>query len=203
MCGINGITAPHADDRVVLMNKVTERRGPEGSHVWSDDKITLGHNLLATMGVVENSKQPMRYEGSAIVFNGAIFNWRQLDEWNSSVDTQVLLKGLHHYGLSFLDKCEGMWAFAWYKDNKLVLCRDRFGVKPLLYKQTQEGLIFSSSPHALENTNNKLDLFAHTLERYPLKLVRMDFGKPLTLIHKLQPSFNLLGNKSFSRSLLK
>ena len=113
MCGINGITVPRAEERVKAMNLVTQRRGPEGSNVWSNDKVTFGHNLLATMGQIEASTQPIQYLNSSLVFNGAIFNWEELDEWKSKVDTEVLIKGLHHYGLNFLDKCEGMWAFAW------------------------------------------------------------------------------------------
>ena len=167
MCAINGITVAGATDRVAKMNSITERRGPEGSTIWSNDKITLGHNLLATMGEVKDreSAQPMHHEDSSIVFNGAIFNWKQLDEWDSEVDTQVLLKGLHTYGIDFLDKCEGMWAFAWCKGDELVLCRDRFGIKPLMYRFTDEGLIFSSSPHALENKPNVLDQFADSMYR--------------------------------------
>jgi asparagine synthase (glutamine-hydrolysing) len=98
MCAINGITAPNAIKRVAKMNSLTERRGPEGSSVWSNDRVTLGHNRLATMGRIENSTQPLHYINSSIVFNGAIFNWKEIDEWNSNVDTEVLLKGLHHYG---------------------------------------------------------------------------------------------------------
>ncbi|MBC8416960.1 hypothetical protein H8E06_01360 [bacterium] len=201
MCAINGITAPAAIRRVEKMNSITARRGPEGSHIWSDGKITLGHNLLATMGQLSTSKQPMHYKESSIVFNGAIFNWKDIDEWDSQVDTQVLLKGLHEYGINFLDKCEGMWAFAWYKDNELVLCRDRFGIKPLLYRTTEEGLIFSSSPHALESKDNVLDTFAFSMYR--------DYGYVpgyLTLlkdVHKLVPgeviTYNF-NNKKIAKS---
>ena len=64
-----------------------------------------------------------------------------------------------------VDFLEGMWAFAWQKDDILVLCRDSFGVKPLMYRHTDGGLIFSSSPHALENSNNRLNLFAFGMFR--------------------------------------
>ena len=205
MCGINGITVPKAEERVKAMNLVTQRRGPEGSNVWSNDKVTFGHNLLATMGQIEDSTQPIHYLDSSLVFNGAIFNWKELDEWQSKVDTEVLIKGLHHYGIDFLDKCEGMWAFAWQKDDNLVLCRDPFGIKPLMYRETNEGIIFSSSPHALENSNNKLNLFAFGMFR--------DFGYvpgPMTLIDgifKLVPGEVLIYDhntkKSTSKSLWK
>lgn len=205
MCGINGITVPNAEERVKAMNLVTHNRGPEGSKVWSNRQVTFGHNLLATMGDQQHSTQPISYSDSALVFNGAIFNWKELNEWGCKVDSEVLLLGLHHYGLNFLDKCEGMWAFAWQKDDILVLCRDSFGVKPLMYRHTDEGLIFSSSPHALENSNNRLNLFAFGMFR--------DFGYvpgPMTLIDgvfKLVPGeiliYNFNTKKTTSKSLWK
>ena len=205
MCGINGITVPNAEERVKAMNLVTQNRGPEGSKVWGNKKVTFGHNLLATMGKAEEAAQPIVYLDSVLVFNGAIFNWKELDEWNCKVDSEVLLLGLHHYGLNFLDKCEGMWAFAWQKGDILVLCRDSFGIKPLMYRETDEGIIFSSSAHALENSNNKLNLFAFGMFR--------DFGYvpgPMTLIDgifKLVPGeiliYNFNTKKSTSKSLWK
>lgn len=165
MCGINGITLPNQVDRVNKMLDVTARRGPDGRDVYTNKHITFGHNLLAIFDKPENSKQPYVDGDFVMVFNGAIYNYKELDEWNcrTNTDTEVLAKGLQKYGVKFLERCEGMWAVAWYKDGVTTICRDHFGVKPLFYRKTNDGLIFSSSIHALENKNNKLDIYAFSL----------------------------------------
>ncbi len=165
MCGINGITQPNQLDRVNSMLDITARRGPDGRDIYSNKHITFGHNLLAIFDKPENSKQPYVDGDFVMVFNGAIYNYKELDEWKckTNTDTEVLAKGLQKYGVKFLERCEGMWAVAWYKDGVTTICRDHFGVKPLYYRKTHEGLIFSSSIHALENTNNKLDIYAFSL----------------------------------------
>ena len=165
MCGINGITRANQFDRIEKMMSYTYRRGPDGKDVYSNNDITFGHNLLAIFADVESSKQPYLYKDSVLVFNGAIFNYKELDEWNcqSGTDTEVLIKGLYHYGIEFMNKCEGMWAFGFYKNGTTTICRDFFGIKPLYYRHSGEELIFSSSIHALEVKNKKLDLFALSL----------------------------------------
>lgn len=166
MCGINGITQPNQIDRVNKMLDTTARRGPDGRDVYTNKDITFGHNLLAIFDKPENSIQPYVDGDFVMVFNGAIYNYKELDEWNcrTNTDTEVLAKGLQKYGVKFLEYCEGMWAVAWYKNGVTTICRDHFGVKPLYYKTTKEdGLIFSSSIHALENKENKLDMYAFTL----------------------------------------
>ncbi len=205
MCGINGITRGGEKEKVANMNKHTKRRGPEGSYVWSNGVVTLGHNLLSTMGSPNLSQQPMLYKESAIIFNGAIFNWKQIDEWNCSVDTELLIKGLYYYGLDFLDRCEGMWAFAWYKNKNIVLCRDRFGIKPLFYRAIKGDIIFSSSPHAL-------DINSYRLNKFGFGLLRQFGYVPgyLTIlegVYKLVPgeiiNYNLTTHKSSTSSLWK
>ena len=167
MCGINGITQGHQTDRITKMMEYTKRRGPDGSSTYTDDRITLGHNLLAIYAKPEDSKQPFILRDSVLVFNGAIYNYKELDEWNcqSNTDTEVLAHGLEKYGMEFLKRCNGMWAFAWYdkKDGKTYLCRDHFGVKPIYYKRIKTGLMFSSSWRALENKNNYLNMFSYSM----------------------------------------
>lgn len=165
MCGINGITSPNQESRIEKMMEFTYKRGPDGSDVYSDKHVTFGHNLLAVFSDVDNSKQPYTYKDSVLVFNGAIFNYKELDEWNcqSGTDTEVLIKGLYHYGIAFMERCEGMWAFGFHKDGVTTICRDHFGIKPLYYRHTADELIFSSSIHALEVEKKKLDMYAFSL----------------------------------------
>lgn len=165
MCGINGITSPNQESRIKKMMEYTHKRGPDGQGVYTNKHITFGHNLLAIFSDVDSSKQPYVYENSVLVFNGAIFNYKELDEWNcqSGTDTEVLIKGLYHYGVAFLERCEGMWALAFYKDGITTICRDHFGIKPLYYRYDLEELIFSSSIHALGLKKKKLDAYAFSL----------------------------------------
>lgn len=143
----------------------THKRGPDGQGVYTNKHITFGHNLLAIFSDVDSSKQPYVYEDSVLVFNGAIFNYKELDEWDcqSGTDTEVLIKGLYHYGVAFLERCEGMWALGFYKDGVTIICRDHFGIKPLYYRHNLDELIFSSSIHALEVEKKKLDIYAFSL----------------------------------------
>ena len=165
MCGINGITSPNQFDRIDKMMEYTHKRGPDGKDVYSNNDVTFGHNLLAIFSDIESSKQPFIFQDSVLVFNGAIYNYKELDEWNclTGTDTEVLAKGLYHYGIDFMNRCEGMWAFAFYRKGYTIICRDHFGIKPLYYRYNGKELIFSSSIHALEVEDKKLDLFAFSL----------------------------------------
>ena len=165
MCGINGITSPNQFDRIDKMMEYTHKRGPDGKDVYSNNDVTFGHNLLAIFSDVDKSKQPYHYEDSVLIFNGAIYNYKKLDEWNSTsgTDTEVLIKGLYHYGINFMNRCEGMWAFAFYRKGYTIICRDHFGIKPLYYRHNGNELVFSSSINALEVEDKKLDMFAFSL----------------------------------------
>jgi|TARA_R110000822_G_scaffold25827_14_gene78176 asparagine synthase (glutamine-hydrolysing) len=165
MCGISGITQGNQLARIYRMMEFTKKRGPDGSSTWTNNHVSLGHNLLAIYGDIGQSLQPYLYKDSALVFNGAIYNHKDFyPEYD--IDTHALARGLYEHGVDFLKNLEGMWSLAFYKDGKLIIARDHFGVKPLFYRQTDKGLIFSSSIKALENKENKLNLFAFALYRH-------------------------------------
>ena len=118
-------------------------RGPDFQSILQVDKLyTVGHQRLSILDTSINGNQPMSSIGT-IAYNGEIYNYKEVRknlEKNKSAsqsdsDTEVLLKGLDHHGIGILNKLNGMFAFAYYrKDTKeLILARDRFGVKPLLY----------------------------------------------------------------------
>ena len=161
MCGINGITWNDLD-LIAKMNKVTKRRGPDGTSMDQLDNVSFGHNLLSIMSD-QPVRQPYHHDGGMLTFNGAIFNFRELG-YEGSSDTEVLAKGLAAEGKDFLKKCRGMWALGWYKNGKLTLARDHFGIKPLYYKRSEKGIQFSSSIMALES-DRKLQLFAFAMYR--------------------------------------
>src|SRR4051812_38482276 len=127
MCGINGFT--FVDQNLIEhMNTATRHRGPDGTGVFIDEQISLGQNLLAIMEIPSNSLQPFvtadrRY---ALAFNGEIYNYQALrselqklgDAFTTNSDTEVLFKGLTRYGGSFIEKLDGMFAFAFYNKSQ-------------------------------------------------------------------------------------
>jgi len=161
MCGIAGIfhaETPKPVDpiRVERMCDAMVHRGPDGSGVWTDLGIGLGHRRLSIIDL-EGSPQPMlSSDGRAvIVFNGEIYNFRELRielqregaQFRTHGDTEVILAAWQRWGPDCLSRLDGMFAFALYDLDRrqLFLARDRFGVKPLFLSQLSDGsLIFAS-----------------------------------------------------------
>ncbi len=166
MCGIAGLAGfsdrDAAERRVGQMLSALARRGPdgEGLEVWNG--AVLGHRRLAIFDLSDAGYQPMRSpDGSVgIVFNGAIYNFRELRrelerhgyQFKSQTDTEVLVLGYQAWGLqSLLGKLRGMFAFALWDNHKrtLFLVRDRLGVKPLVYACRNGQIAFASTVRAL------------------------------------------------------
>ncbi|MBC7411461.1 MAG: asparagine synthase (glutamine-hydrolyzing) [Bacteroidia bacterium] len=166
MCGISGtigIAGSTALDAVIKMNSRMLHRGPDNGGTWQHNSVCLGQRRLAIIDVSTQGHQPMlcangRY---AIVFNGEIYNYLTLKkelqnqiptlQFNSTTDTEVLLYAYQYWGENMLQKLEGMFAFAIYDTvtETTFIARDRFGVKPLYYIKTQQGLVFASEIRAL------------------------------------------------------
>ena len=152
MCGIYGITE-HNPKFINQFIDICKHRGPDGSSVWHNESITLGHNLLSIMGEPDNATQPWTTpKGNKLVYNGEIFNYYELKEKHedfidtSGCDTELLAWGLDKFGLSFIDQIDSMHGFAYYEveKNTLTLSRDHAGVKPVYYAEIKEGLVFGS-----------------------------------------------------------
>lgn len=154
MCAINGITKK--DEALVnRMNERTKHRGPDGSSVYTDGKITFGHNRLAIIDTSHASDQPMHSTDGryTIVFNGEIYNYRELREelraqydFKTEGDTEVLLGAYAVWGKDMFPRLRGIFACAlWDKETEtLFLARDHMGVKPLYYTVQDNVLTFSS-----------------------------------------------------------
>ncbi len=161
MCGIAGIfhaetPKPVDPARVERMCDAMVHRGPDGAGVWTDLGVGLGHRRLSIIDL-EGSPQPMHSaDGRAvIVFNGEIYNFRELRaelekdgaQFRTEGDTEVILAAWQRWGVDCLEKLHGMFAFALYDLDKrqLLLARDRFGVKPLFMARLSDGsLAFAS-----------------------------------------------------------
>lgn len=161
MCGITGIFAFNQIGSFYMINlgksiELLSHRGPDGRGTFVDDLIALGHRRLSIIDTI-NGRQPMhditnRY---VIVFNGEIFNYKQLKEqliaefgcvFNTESDTEVLLSAYIHWGVDCLLKLNGFFAFAIYdkQNHEIFIARDRLGVKPLLYYMDEDKFIFAS-----------------------------------------------------------
>lgn len=139
------------------MNRVQKHRGPDDEGNLITSKCGLAHVRLSIIDI-DNGHQPMvRTEGErkcAIVYNGEIYNMKELREhlcyvgthFNTHSDTEVILAGYMRYGEKFIKRLNGIFAMAiWeYDKEKLLLIRDRIGVKPLFYCDRKDDIVFSS-----------------------------------------------------------
>jgi asparagine synthase (glutamine-hydrolysing) len=176
MCSINGFNWQD-QDLVRAMNEATKHRGPDGTGSFCDEQISLGHDLLAIADVAEASIQPFVTPDKdfALVFNGEIYNYRELrteliakgEIFRTDSDTEVLFAGLRKQGAAFIDRLEGMFAFAFYDKRRatLLLARDQAGMKPLYYYHQDGRFIFSSELRGLllHDLPRKLDREAASL----------------------------------------
>lgn len=161
MCGILGVVGRVETNAFRLALDRLAHRGPDGSGIWSDGQITLGHRRLAILDLTEDGRQPMLTAdaGLAIVFNGEIYNFVELREtlrqaghvFRTETDTEVILHAYRQWGEACLARFDGMWAFAiWDRARRrLFLARDRFGKKPLFYARVPGGLVFASEMKAI------------------------------------------------------
>jgi asparagine synthase (glutamine-hydrolysing) len=177
MCGICGfITKGSAvtEDLLLRMNDRITRRGPDGAGHYFADGIGIAMRRLAIIDL-HGGQQPIFNETNdiAIVFNGEIYNYRELRThlltkghvFGTNSDTEVILHLYEEYGFEAPKYLEGMFAFAIWdkKRDRMVLARDRLGIKPLFYSIRPEGVLFGSEIKALLATNlipNELDFQA-------------------------------------------
>ncbi|AMS04373.1 asparagine synthase (glutamine-hydrolyzing) [Acidipropionibacterium acidipropionici] len=160
MCGIAGVfCARGAPDRGGLerMADSLRHRGPDEASVWAAGPIGLAHTRLSIIDVA-GSHQPMHSPDGAwsIVFNGEIFNYRELRRgldhtFRTQGDTEVLMAGLMRHGIGFVDRLRGQFAFAahHHPSGTLHLVRDRLGVLPLYYRHDGRGVVFGSEVKAI------------------------------------------------------
>ncbi len=161
MCGIAGeirFDGHIADaDAVARMMRAQARRGPDSCGQLMRGRVGLGHQRLKIIDLSHRSAQPMVDPelGLDLVFNGCIYNYQELrDElaafgyrFFSGGDTEVIIKAYHAWGADCVKRFKGMFAFAIHEreSGRIVLARDRFGIKPLYYSEKPGRLRFSST----------------------------------------------------------
>jgi asparagine synthase (glutamine-hydrolysing) len=166
MCGLIGRVALSGIDRATLEPRLDAAisrllpRGPDSQGKWMDERCAFGHTRLAIIDLSAAGAQPMVRAGLVLSFNGQIYNFPTLRAELQSLghqfvghsDTEVLLEGWRAWGRALLPKLQGMFAFSLWDQaaGELVLARDRFGKKPLLYRHHGSTLDFASELVALQ-----------------------------------------------------
>lgn len=184
MCGIGGTISRNRElgPIIPLIISDQKKRGPDfSSHVSlsaENLEINLAHNRLAILDLTDESNQPFvdPKTGACIVFNGEIYNYKEIreqlfllgDTFQTTGDTEVLLKAFLRWGNDVFNKLNGMFAFAVWspKTQTLTMGRDRFGVKPCYYVYRDGQLAFASNTTALARffkLSNDYEYLAHGL----------------------------------------
>ncbi|MFY9692420.1 MAG: N-acetylglutaminylglutamine amidotransferase, partial [Xanthobacteraceae bacterium] len=164
MCGICGEVTFNVDAAGGLLAAMMPRmwsRGPDAGGTFSQGRVAFGHRRLSIIDLAPTSQQPMIDPelGLAVVFNGCVYNFRELRRdlsakgyrFFSRGDTEVILKAYKEWGPRCVERFYGMFAFAIWERNsgRVVLARDRLGIKPLYYAEGPGHFRFASTLPAL------------------------------------------------------
>jgi len=195
MCGIAGIfglgRTEELRQKAEAMTRCIAHRGPDDEGIFADGPVALGHRRLAIIDLSPAGHQPMHLSNSnlTIVYNGEIYNYKEIREelkehvFISDSDTEVILAAYKKWGASFVNRLNGMFAFAIYdaECKELFIARDRLGIKPLYYYSEGSGLLFSSEIRSLLasglvprsiNTNALTDYFSYQTVHAPETLIK-------------------------------
>lgn len=218
MCGICGKYSVHPEkvdsEIITRMCDAIKYRGPDDSGTWVSDafsggRVGLGHRRLSIIDLSEAGQQPMCNEDGRIrlVFNGEIYNYREIRKellklghrFRSETDTEAIIHLYEEVGIEgCLKRLKGMFAFGLWdsRTGRLILCRDRLGIKPLVYYRNSEFLIFASEIKAiLEDPDVVREIDWEALGLY---LSLNYIPAPWTIfkgMKKLEPGQYLIGEK--------
>ena len=176
MCGLVGLV--HLDGSPVKIESVERarrciaHRGPDSFGNWVEGSIGLGHNRLSIIDLSDNASQPFRSatERFVLAYNGEIYNFGSLRSellsrgciFKSASDTEVLLQSIVIWGVQAIQRFNGMFAFALWdrQEKRLLLARDRYGIKPLYIGVQGNTFAFASESkaiNAISEFNSKID----------------------------------------------
>ena len=170
MCGIAGIINLNGDGvspvHLQAMTDALAHRGPDGEGHWIHENVGLGHRRLAIIDLSPLGHQPMLSNDArySLIYNGMVYNHRELraeletrgHRFRSTSDTEVVLNALIEWGPDALLRFNGMFALAFYDtlERKLLLARDRYGIKPLYVSQQGGVFAFGSEQKAILTRSN-------------------------------------------------
>ena len=155
MCGIIGY---YGDDVSKFIEEprlsLIDHRGPDNNGFTHGENYFLGHTRLSIQDTSESANQPMYSDDKSfvLIFNGEIYNHKELRkellsavDFKSSGDTETLLYGLVNYGVDFIKKLNGIFAFSFFNiiTGDVIISKDHFGVKPLYYHFNFIGILYS------------------------------------------------------------
>ncbi|MEQ8424141.1 MAG: asparagine synthase (glutamine-hydrolyzing), partial [Cyclobacteriaceae bacterium] len=188
MCGITGVFAFNLVGKFNMINVTNatmalQKRGPDFQDIYTDSWVGLGHRRLSIIDTSEAGNQPMwdEIKRFAIIFNGEIFNFKELRgdlqskgiSFRSESDTEVLLKLFILEREKCLTKLNGFFSFCIYdkEEQSMFLARDRYGIKPLLYLFDEDKFLFASEMKAMmcygiEKTIDYASLFTYLQLNY-------------------------------------
>lgn len=165
MCGIIGAIGNTNVIDINKLNLIQKHRGPDNQGCWSNDNIKLGNQRLSIIDLNDRSNQPLQKDKLVIVFNGEIYNFKELQNdlknkfnvrFTTDSDTEVVLEMYKNYGVDCLEYIIGMFSFAIYdlESKKTFIARDHFGIKPLFYTKINDTIIFASELKTLVQVPN-------------------------------------------------
>lgn len=215
MCGLCGElrfdgSAP-GQNVIERMKEKLLKRGPDSEGSYVSAPIALGHQRLAIIDLTDKAAQPMSDElaGATLVFNGTIYNYPELRKelqdlghsFKSTGDTEVILRAYIEWGEACVARLQGMFAFAIWdaRAQRLLLARDRTGIKPLYFSQTSQRLLFASNTQALIHADDKIDTSIDASALHNLFSLHAVVPAPRTVvkgIRKVKPAhYMLIDNK--------
>lgn len=165
MCGIAGFQlcrqAKARREELEAMGALLQHRGPDHFGTFIHDEVGLAHNRLSIVDLSSSAHQPFRNEHCSLAFNGEIYNHLDLRKelavqgavFRSHSDTETLFFSLIYFGVEeTLRRIKGMFAFAFYdfREGRVYLCRDRYGIKPLFWTENEKGIFWASEIKALK-----------------------------------------------------
>ncbi|MEV9545815.1 asparagine synthase (glutamine-hydrolyzing) [Aliarcobacter butzleri] len=209
MCGILGTN--FLNERFDKSLELLHHRGPDFQNSIKIENKQFGHTRLAIIDLDEEANQPMIFDDILLVFNGEIYNYKELIhvehlECKTKSDSEVLIRLYQKYEFDFLNKLNGMFSFCIYDMKKdLYFCaRDRYGKKPFFYYFKDNKFIFSSSIKSILNLlDYKPNLNKVALSKYMQYFVSFGEDSFYQDIFKLEASTYLIYEPNKSRELQK
>jgi len=230
MCGITGFNW-NDNNKIAELTETLKHRGPDDTGTFSDKNISFGQKRLSILDLSDAGHQPMFYSANkgacsakykaeliasskvGIVFNGEIYNFKEIRAelrnknylFTSNCDTELVLAAYQEWGVKCVEKFNGMWAFCIYdkEKNTLFLSRDRLGIKPLYYYQSDNKLIFSSELKPFFKAQVPFKIDADSLNHFFIFSCTSNTNSIIEGVKKLQAGENLVYNLSENKIIFR